>query len=1754
MKNGKLIRWLFAASVLIAFCLVNSSAFSKVNTYEDGNFADVAPHEWYVQSVKGAYEYGFLLGDSGTTFSPDGTLTVAEIITVMSRVRANYYGEETDRDILFPVESLDNDGSSVIQLPENATDGPDDADIPFNASDLYGENDGSWFLPYLDYALTTGFVKEGQFDDYDRPAKRHEVASIVKTAMKEDYYTPINDIDMIADVAEEQPYFEDVLCLYRAGIFAGSDDYGNFRPEDTITRAETAAVIIRVAFPERRIKGQPDKISNDDAYLLTSITSYAGYYHVGTASGWLLDNRGGYPKTTPKVVSGIVSDASTEAGTAVIREFNKTTTGKIVLEAEYSILDNPEGAYIAYCNENEQSVYRIEVIDGAWRILGSDGSGTLLRQAAAGDKYILHITVDLDNARSTTVINGVNYGVHPLMTDDSNVMTLRFGSTEAGTPTAGPGNVDMYVNYAVYNKFSFDPENETPYGWTGDGTVKDDLLELLPNGSAEKAFDPVSGTVIAETEMLIDSSTRASYALKSGEKTVVLMRFDGVNINVNGEDVYAYYDGLWYRFRFELDTVAGKVLIKVNGRDIATVDMMESATSVDRLEIENAGDTVLLSDNYKVFREQKHDDYVPAPVRPAGEEKYTVGMNICSIWQEGSHFGWATISPYDRPVLGYYDEGNKESADWEIKYMVEHGIDFQAFCWYPDQSDTYLKSPKLAAQLHDGYMNAEYSNEMKYCLLWEVGSSKKPDGMDAFKQYFVPYMIENYFKDPRYMTIDNKPVLCFFAPGGLAAKDALGSDEALKEALDYLREEVEKLGFDGLIVIGNPSQEKAAAYGFDGIYAYSWGYQGYLLETNKTRNLMTADGSPYTVPTISVGYNVMPWLGTRYPMISGEDYAAAHKWVKEEYLPTYAEEDWQKNFVMLSTWNEYGEGTFIMPGEQNGGFTYLDAIREAYTDEEADESVDTIPSTEQLRRIGRMYPQYRRHMRDLGYSEMAGEAEAYKTVYEVDFTKATSAAVFSPAGLEDIRFDAENGMSFTSKTADSYFFLNFSDPLKLDELVGFRITANIPGDSNYSEFFFVTKQSPGWAQTKSVQLYAPSGKTDTYTLLFNKNVWKGDMTQFRVDLLLRAGISGSVKKIEFLADKSDLSKDFYINGMKYVTRTNGKILDNGIALAAFDPEIAMDYGLNTFALWDKETGVLTLNLTDHTVVYTVGSDRFTVDGVERNLGYEMYLEDGLPMIDFEGFCNAVGYNYSLEDGVIRIDTPQKDYFTDYLNRDPGAFEFNTPNLTDGWSSSHFNLSVGTDGILHMEPIVSIIDVVMTNKLDKPIVTQNYNAVKIRMKHEIDTAGDSWGIYFATQDDPYYSESKCIRSQIGKDSDGEFIEYTVDLSKKMTWTGTVTNLRFDPFDAHGWCDLDYIRFYYDDNFDPPLDAREDDPEAQFFGKFDTFEVVNGDAEGEGGFTSSNGELSIVVDPDDEDNKCFFVKPKDDKIVYTLASQSIRFNKGAVYQLDVDLKLGAHGTNTELPPDFTAHVLASAVYADPSRASNTHVVGRKLNIKASDGWVHLTCEFQVSKGSYDRSLDSLQFYADPVSEKGIGFYFDNVVVTETYPEESEEEAFDEENEFVLVNPDAEGEQCGFTKTNGTVSIVTDPEDEDNRCYFVKPVDDRSVWLNAGESVQLVNGATYRVDMDVKVGSSGTQTKLSPNFKGHILLNMSYDGSSHVVGRVLNLSVADGWAMLSCEFTVVSYGSEKPEALFQIYTDPIDGKGVGFYFDNVTITKCP
>lgn len=92
MKN--ISKFLTSALVVSTLAIsVSAAGFAKTQDYPDGKFTDVASGKWYAAEVKSSYELGLMNGQSDTLFAPEGNVTVAEGITMASRVHSIYNGK-----------------------------------------------------------------------------------------------------------------------------------------------------------------------------------------------------------------------------------------------------------------------------------------------------------------------------------------------------------------------------------------------------------------------------------------------------------------------------------------------------------------------------------------------------------------------------------------------------------------------------------------------------------------------------------------------------------------------------------------------------------------------------------------------------------------------------------------------------------------------------------------------------------------------------------------------------------------------------------------------------------------------------------------------------------------------------------------------------------------------------------------------------------------------------------------------------------------------------------------------------------------------------------------------------------------------------------------------------------------------------------------------------------------------------------------------------------------------------------------------------------------------------------------------------------------------------------------------------------------------------------------------------------------------------------------------------------------------------
>jgi len=190
--------------------------FTTAKAYTE-QFKDIPVNAWYAPYVKKAYEFGLISGKTTDTFAPQSNLTVAETIALMSRIHAQYHGNDI--------------------LPST----------------------GAWYQCYIKYGVVQGILNKSWAipmpeSEWNQAVSRDQFVHFLFHALPEEEYKIINTItqDQIHDVSYSEDT-DDIYRFYEAGILSGNNKYGVFYPHSEITRAEVSVIITRLIDPSLRI-------------------------------------------------------------------------------------------------------------------------------------------------------------------------------------------------------------------------------------------------------------------------------------------------------------------------------------------------------------------------------------------------------------------------------------------------------------------------------------------------------------------------------------------------------------------------------------------------------------------------------------------------------------------------------------------------------------------------------------------------------------------------------------------------------------------------------------------------------------------------------------------------------------------------------------------------------------------------------------------------------------------------------------------------------------------------------------------------------------------------------------------------------------------------------------------------------------------------------------------------------------------------------------------------------------------------------------------------------------------------------------------------------------------------------------------------------------------------------------------------------------------------------------------------------------
>jgi hypothetical protein len=653
--------------------------------------------------------------------------------------------------------------------------------------------------------------------------------------------------------------------------------------------------------------------------------------------------------------------------------------------------------------------------------------------------------------------------------------------------------------------------------------------------------------------------------------------------------------------------------------------------------------------------------------------------------------------------------------------------------------------------------------------------------------------MEYYIKDPRYLVVDNKPVITLYSMSGL--KRDFGDVADIKAEMDYIRSACVEAGFSGayLLVttsaVNNIQLSELKSAGFDCAYNYSWGMSAGIVENQM--NSLTAErdaGGLDMMTTLAMGRDDTPWERSPGTWASVEDFGRLLDWGKNTFIPSLPQNSLGKRFVMFGNWNEYGEGHFLSPTNWQG-FGYLDEIKRVFSANDTPCN-DEKPTARQRERINRMYIQERELPRPYLSQGSSGDAVPENIKYKFDFKEDTQG--FTVAKQVDNFRQEDGAVKGTANDNDPGIF----SPADLDYSIGdvshvrARMKIGTTGDSVV--IYFITESSTNWQEAKKLSA-ALKSDGDGYTdLVFDARgigEWKGKLKQIRLDPLTTPG-DFAVEYIEFLSDKKEGALSLKFNGEEsFFVRP--LVMENGTFLA---PSAEMG-GFLEMKSGDSIDGSVLKILSGETYIelpYNVSEAK--VNGEARPLRQPSVKIDGQSYFPLRFVAENLGYTVEWDNDENTASVSAKEdedgsAAVVYPPDEEGAFNFRNKGDLQGWAPN--------GGCSDAKAANDVLSFTSTNT--DPFFSravkykaEDYPKLFIRLKNQ--TSGTTFQMYFATDKDTAINEAKSVRLSIEADS-GEFKEYSAALPSN--WSDTITSLRMDPTNQTGKFEIDYVIFGAED---------------------------------------------------------------------------------------------------------------------------------------------------------------------------------------------------------------------------------------------------------------------------------------------------------------------------------------------------------------------
>ncbi len=1103
-----------------------------------------------------------------------------------------------------------------------------------------------------------------------------------------------------------------------------------------------------------------------------------------TLSGWDVDKRGG-EVISNRLVNYEIRDTSTRFPIILKHSFDECDN--FIYESSFNFSDLTEGFYVRFLSGNDLPVIEVSADYMGWYTSGQ-------RAAEFQFDKVTFVRIKAENGAYTLYIDGRNCGSYSY---NGSVSEIEIGTPDEYKCSFKMGYTLMCSDCAVNERFS---ELTDEWEITGNAQIADsyesgtedaDAL-LLTDGSAATGFQATGENIIAELKCRLDNAEEFEMRLGDAGIKAQNEQFTFAEISVD------YTPEVWQTLRIETDGTEADYYINGSYAGSGPVNGIADSVRISATGSAYVDDLIIYADNSV----QGYPSMTSSDALGLNDDVY-VAMQACYLMRNGRNRGWDTFTPYNdtKPYLGFYDDGNPEVMDWELRWMAQHGVDYVLPCFYqPGNYKGGIVRPTNTA-FESGYFPAKNSKYVSYAFNLcnsfakhlkpadkELTQAQLNENIINFTQYVVPYFVERYFTDERYMKIDNKPLLYIWSP--IDFIEHYGQ-EGVRTIFTALEEACIQKGLAGAYFFAGTDFTHTSAeiteyadMGFDYTFNYTTGTsQGDSAEVQmdilNSRKTMPLDA----VANVSVGQNQRAWYKytKNHSWMEASEYKNLLGWVKSSYMRSFESSSLASKMITIDNWNELGEGHFVQPTEYQG-FGYLDAIRSTFTS--GGSHTDTVPTAAQKQRLRGLFPENRKILRYIRPFTGTEIPEKVQTVW--DFSGGAKPIVFDKVNsVRDISYTDE-GLSAVAFGGDPVLTVSVDMDTKDIQYVHVRMKIN-PSDTSLnsyvSQIFFATDEYPVVRQEQAVGEYLRRGEfVDVYYDMSENKYWSGKLNTIRIDPMEQKG-SFVIEKIEFLGDTAHTA---VINGEDYVLPCPP--IETDERLLPVESAGGICSRLNFYTEYHDESLVIK---GEKTLEMTIGSKEAILDGEQIILGAAPVIFRGAAMVPvsaFEYLEAAVTEEDSYRTVISQdIDIPVKSYHP--------PFQWHFDMDAEGWKTgSCVTLSDVSDGVwrqraraLSANPEASDPSMVI-NLTETPIDTSIYTAIEIRMKNV--SAGGVMQMFFSEKAGNF-TEDSSIKQDISNSSD--YTVYTLDMSGLEAWNNkNIKALRFDPVSKPGMYEIDYIK--------------------------------------------------------------------------------------------------------------------------------------------------------------------------------------------------------------------------------------------------------------------------------------------------------------------------------------------------------------------------